>query len=119
MGLVALELSDAGIMAAVKEPRRLLQVDGTDRESPGFALSEEAQLIVGKAAEDKANLYPLQCTNAFWDKLNTKPLKQPNKYAQNHADMAHAHLSKIWEKIKAHGDELVMAVPAFFGRDQL
>jgi hypothetical protein len=119
MGLLALELSDAGIMAAVKEPRGLLQLDGTDRESPGFALPEEAQLLVGKAAEGKANLYPLQCYNAFWDKLNTKPLKQPNKYAQNHAEMAYAHLAKIWEKIKGHGDELVMAVPAFFGRDQL
>ena len=119
MGLLALELSDAGIMAAVKEPRGLLQLDGTDRESPGFALPEEAQLLVGKAAEGKANLYPLQCTNAFWDKLNTNPLKQPNKYAQTHADMAHAHLAKIWEQIRAHGDELVMAVPAFFGRDQL
>lgn len=119
MGLLALELSDVGIMAAAKGPRRLLQLDRTDHESPGFALPEEAQLLVGKAAEGKANLYPLQCTNAFWDKLNTKPLKQPNKYAQNHADMAHAHLAKIWEKIEAHGDELVMAVPAFFGRDQL
>ena len=119
MGLLALELSDAGIVAAAKEPRGLLQLEGTHRESPGFALADETELLVGRAAADKASLYPLQCYNAFWDKLNTTPLKQQNRYARNHAEMVYAHLAMLWDRIKGHGDEMVMAVPAFFGRDQL
>jgi len=119
MRLIALELSDVGIMAAAKEPLGLLQVDGEDRESPGFALSDEAQFLVGKAAERQARLHPLHVNNAFWDQLNTEPLKRPGKYAQNHAEMAYAHLVHIWKNIKDYGDEVVMAVPAFFAREQL
>ncbi len=119
MHLIALELSDAGIMAAAKEPLGLLQLDGEDRESPGFALPDAAQLLVGKAAEGRARLHPLQVNNAFWDQLNTEPLKQPSQYARNHAEMAYAHLAHIWEKIGGRKNEMVMAVPAFFARDQL
>ena len=119
MRLIALELSDVGIMAAAKEPLGLLQVDGEDRESPGFALSDEAQLLVGRAAEGRARFHPLQVNSAFWDQLNTQPLKQPSQYARNHAEMAYAHLAHIWERIRGRSNEMVMAVPAFFPRDQL
>jgi hypothetical protein len=119
MRLIALELSDAGIMAAAKEPLGLLQLDGEDRESPGFALPDETRLLVGRKAERRARLHPLQVNNAFWDQLNTEPLKQASQYARNHAEMAHAHLAHIWEKIRGRGNEMVMAVPAFFARDQL
>jgi hypothetical protein len=119
MHLIALELSDAGIMAAAREPLGLLQVDGEALESPGFALPDEAQLLVGKAAEGRARLHPLQVNNTFWDQLNTEPLKQPSKYARNHAEMAYAHLAHIWEGIAGGSNEMVMAVPAFFARDQL
>jgi hypothetical protein len=119
MRLIALELSDVGIMAAAKEPLGLLQLDGEDRESPGFALRDEAQMLVGKAAERRARLYPVQVNLAFWDQLNKEPLKQPSKYARNHAEMAYAHLAHIWEKIGGRRHEMVMAVPGFFARDQL
>ena len=119
MRLLAIELSDAGIMAAAKDPLKLLQLDRADIESPGFALPDRDGLLVGRAAERQAHLHPLEYNNVFWDQLNTEPLKQPNEHAQNHAEMAYAHLARIWEKIKGHGDEVVMAVPAFFGRDQL
>ena len=119
MDLLALELSDAGIMAAAKDPLGLLHIDGVDQESPGFALPGKDQLVVGRAAEGKAHLNPLQFNNSFWDQLNTQPLKQPNNYARNHAEMAYAHLARIWEKIREHGNELVIAVPGFLSRDQL
>ena len=119
MRLIALELSDAGIMAAAKEPLGLLQLDGEDRESPGFALSDEAQLLVGRRAERRARLHPLQVNNAFWDQLNKEPLKQASQYARNHAEMAYAHLAQVWEKIRGGRNEMVMAVPAFFTRNQL
>ena len=85
MSLLGLELSDAGIMVAAKDPVRLIQIDGADRESPGFALPEKPRLLVGRAAESKAHLNPRQFNNHFWDQLNTEPLKQPSPYAQNKA----------------------------------
>jgi len=119
MSLLGLELSDAGIMVATNDSVGLLQVDGADRESPGFALSEGSRLLVGRTAEDKAHLHPRRFNNIFWSQLSTEPLKQPSPYAQNHAEMAYTHLAQIWENIKGHGDELVMAVPGFLDRDQL
>ena len=119
MRLTALELSDVGIIVASKESQGLLPLEGADRRSPGFALSDEAQLLVGRAAEHRARLHPLQVNSAFWDQLNTEPLKQPSQHARNHADMAYAHLDHIWERIRGHTDEMIMTVPAFLTRDQL
>ena len=119
MSLLGLEQSDAGIMVATHDPVGLLQVDGADSESSGFALPEGDRLLVGRTAEDKAHLHPRRFNNIFWSQLNTEPLKQPNPHAQNHAEMAYTHLARIWECIKGHGDELVMAVPGFLERDQL
>lgn len=119
MSLLGLELSDVGIMVAARDPVRLLQIDGADRESPGYALPEKNRLLLGRAAESKAHLHPRQFNNRFWDQLNSEPLKQPGAYAQNHAEMAFAHLDRIWKNIRGHGDDLVIAVPGFLDRDQL
>jgi hypothetical protein len=119
MGLLALELSDIGIMAAAEEPLGLLHVDGADQESPGCALAAENELLVGRAAESKARLFPLQFYNAFWDQLNTEPLKPPNDSVQNYAELAYAHLAQIWKNVNKQRDETVMAVPGYFDRDQL
>ena len=119
MTLLGLELSDAGILVAGGNPIRLLTVDGQEQESPGFAIPEQQHLLVGKPAADKAHLFPLQVINRFWDQLNTEPLKQKNPHAQNHAEIAHAHLSHVWESVKQHSNELIIAVPDFYTREQL
>ncbi|MBW2604657.1 MAG: FHA domain-containing protein [Deltaproteobacteria bacterium] len=119
MTLLGLELSDAGILVAGGNPVRLLTVDGQKKESPGFAIPEKERLLVGKPASDKAHLFPLQVINRFWDQLNTEPLKQKNRHAQNYAEIAYAHLSYVWEMVKQHGDEMIIAVPNFYGREQL
>jgi hypothetical protein len=119
MSVLGLELSDAGIMVATHDPVGLLQIDGAERESSGFALPEGGRLLVGRTAEDKAHLHPRRFNNIFWSQLNTEPLKQPNPHARNHAEMAYTHLARIWDSIKEYGDELVMAVPGFLERDQL
>jgi len=118
MTLLGLELSDAGIMVAA-EPGELLQIDGADRESPGFALPEKNRLLIGRTAESKARLHPRRFNNQFWDQLNSDPLKQQSPFAQNHADMVYAHLGMIWEDIRGYGDEIIVAVPGFLDRDQL
>ena len=119
MGVLGLELSDAGIMVAGGDPPRLLHVDGRDTESPGFAIPHGNRLLVGMAAQKRAHLNPVQVNTRFWDQLNTKRLKSPTPGAGNHAEVAFAHLSSIWQKVRRHGDQLVMAVPAFVGRYQM
>jgi len=119
MSLLGLELSDTGIMAATKDPAALLQLDGVELESPGFALAEKRKLRVGREAETRVHLKPTQAVNHFWDLLSAEPLKKPFFQAHNLAEIACAHLARIWESIKGHGDELVIAVPGYFTRDQL
>lgn len=119
MTLLGLELSDAGIFVAGGKPLRLLAIDGQNPESPGFAIPEKKGLLVGNLAANRAHLFPLKVINRFWDRLNTEPLKQKNRYVQNHAEIACAHLSHIWENVKIHGDEMIVAVPDYYGREQL
>jgi hypothetical protein len=119
MSLLGLELSDAGILVAGTEPAGLLKIDGNRFESPGFALPEKNQLIVGGAAEGKAHLYPRQILNQFWDQLNIEPLQQPNPFVQNHAEIAFEHLAYIWQTVKNHGSEMAIAVPSFYTREHL
>jgi len=120
MSLIGLEISDAGLIAAVGKPAKLLELDGKATESPGFALSDKDRLRVGKEAEGKAHLFPRQVLNRFWDQLNTEPLEQPGKYApQNHAEIVYSHLALIWQQIQNRGDQVVMAVPGFYDRHQL
>jgi hypothetical protein len=119
MSLLGLELSDAGILVAGSEPVGLLKIDTDSIESPGFALPEKNRLVVGREAEKKAHLYPRQILNQFWDQLNTEPLAQSNPFAQNHAEIAFEHLARIWQAVKHHGTEIIIAVPGFYTRDHL
>jgi len=119
MNILGLEISDAGIMVAAADPARLLPVDGEDIESPGFALAKRKRLLIGKAAERKAHLYPREVIDCFWDQLNTQPLEQTNPYAQNHAELAYEHVARIWKEIKNYGNEMVIVVPASFTRDHM
>jgi hypothetical protein len=119
MSLLGLELSDAGILVAGGDPAALLKVDGDSVRSPGFALPEKNRLTVGLAAERKAHLYPRQILNQFWNQLNIEPLEQPNPFAQNHAEIAFAHFAHIWQAVKQHGKEMVIAVPSFYNKEHL
>ena len=120
MTMIGLELNDTGILAVGGNPPRLLDLDGQEQESPGFALPRKKELLVGKTAEKKAHIFPRQIQNHFWDQLNSEPLKQTGKnFPQNHAEIAFRHLSTIWQQLQTHGDEIVMAVPSFYDREQL
>ncbi|MDX1708102.1 MAG: FHA domain-containing protein [Desulfobacterales bacterium] len=119
MGVLGLELSDAGILVAGGDPPNLLKLDGNGTESPGFALPEKKRLVVGIAAERKAHLYPRQVLNHFWDQLNTEPLEQPIPFAHNHAEIAFEHLAYIFQNVKRHGSEMIIAVPGFYTHNHL
>ncbi len=120
MTLLGLELSDAGIMAAAGSFAELLAIDGQATESPGFALPQKNGLLVGKVAESKAHLFPRQILNHFWDRLDTEPIEQHRRYGpQNNAEIVYSHLALIRQQIQKHGDQIVMAVPGFYDREQL
>jgi hypothetical protein len=120
MGIIGIELCDAGIMAADSTTEKLLQVDGQAFESPGFALPEKSGLQVGQAAASKAHLFPRQIINHFWDHLNTDPLEQSGRQGpQSTAEIAYQHLDLIWQRIQKSGSEIIIAVPGFYGRQQL
>jgi len=120
MTLIGLELCDAGIMAADSTTKKLLQIDGQAYESPGFALPEKSGLQVGQAAASKAHLFPRQIINHFWDHLNADPLEQSGRQGpQSTAEIAYQHLDLIWQHIQKNGSEIIIAVPGFYGRQQL
>ena len=118
MNLIGLEISDAGIMAV--QGRDLLAVDGQERESPGFALPEKKRIVVGHEAQKQAHLLPQQVTSLFWEQLSPEPVKQVRRgrFLSN-AEIAYAHLSRVWENIKHAGDRVVLAVPGYFTKEQL
>jgi hypothetical protein len=118
MGLIGLELNDTGIMAAGSAG--LITVDGQAQESPGFALPQKKDLLVGRVAEGKAHLFPRQIINRFWDQLDTEPLEQPGRYApQNNAEIAYRHLAAIWQALQTFGDEIIILTPSFYEKQQL
>jgi len=119
MTLLGIELSDAGIIVAEGKSAELLAVDGHELESPGYAIPEKRRLLVGQSAKAKAHLLPLQVINRFWDQLDTEPPEHKNRHAQNHAEVACAHLSLIWDNVKQHGNEVIIAVPDYYDRKQL
>jgi hypothetical protein len=120
MGLIGLELNDSGILAVGGSPLKLLELDGQDQESPGFALPQKKGLLVGQAAAGKAHLFPRQILNRFWDQLNTEPLEQTGRhFPLNHAEIVFHHLALIWRQLQSRGDEIVMAVPSFYDREHL
>ena len=119
MGLIGLEINDAGIMAADLASDRILKVDGFGLESPGVALVQKKKLLVGEAAERRFCLNPRFVNHTFWDQLNTEPLDQPGFQDKTNAELAFAHLGEIWRIIKAHGNETLIAVPPFYSQDQL
>jgi hypothetical protein len=101
------------------EPAGLLALDGTDRESPGFAFIDNNRLLVGRDAAVRARLDPRRASNLFWDQINTESLEEWDPFAQNHAELAYAHLARIWEQVKGYGNEMILAVPDYFSREQL
>ncbi len=103
MGLVALELVDAGLLA--------LKGETPSAPSPGVALLDPAGVKVGREAAATLRLTPVLAVDRFWSALSLDPLPRPAPGAQSTADLAFLHLSRLWAAEAAEGDEALMAVP--------
>jgi hypothetical protein len=104
MATVAIEVVDAGLV-----PAR----DGTVAPaSPGVALLDQAGVVVGHEAAAQLRLKPVQAFDRFWSDLTTDPLPRPVPAARSRADLAHAHLARLWSEVATGGDEALFVVPA-------
>ena len=117
MTVVALELNDAGITAVRDGARDTLAI----AESPGHALVEDGSIVTGVDARARARLKPRFTHTRFWDALDTSPLSRPFPNKLSRADLAHAHLKHVWESLQDDDgvDEAVLAVPGWYGLEQL
>ena len=120
MTTVAVELNDAGVVAAGAG------LQWKDR-SPGIALLDGHRILVGREAVSRARLKPRWVANRFWDRLDTQPLGRPFPRDLRNADLVHAHLTEVWQRVRQGMDSrsapdieaVVLAVPGFYSERQL
>ena len=117
MTTVAIELNDAGILAADAE-RVLVE------PSPGFALLEGKQLRVGAEALERSRLKPRWVHNRYWDQLDSSPMPKPFPRDLSLADVAHTHLTNLWDRLlqelgSGASPSVLLAVPGSFSVSQL
>ena len=85
--------------------------------SPGFALADGQDVMLGEQAEKQARLKPTNSYNKYWQELNLDPIEHGNSF-RHHADIAFSHLQYLADKADI-GSDVVIAVPGSFTRQQL
>lgn len=111
MTLATINLHDAGLQVAL---------DGElVRTSPGFAVLNKQQLLLGEAATAAARRLPQWTNNRFWAQLDTHPLANRTAQVRHHADLAFAHLEALWRPISKEADEAILCVPSYYTAENL
>lgn len=110
MSVHLIEIHDAGV--------RVLLDGKVVCASPGVAVIEKSEVIVGRAAEARAHFEPRAVNTRFWQQLNETPLRQKNRKCRHHADLAYHHLSAVLAEA-GRPDEAIIAVPSTFEPQQL
>jgi hypothetical protein len=108
---VVIEINDTAV--------QLYQGDRPLLESPGFAILEDREVIVGTPAAAQARLRPNRVQNRFWDLLSTEELAKPVGAARSHADLAYSHLRSLWAEAGGADATVVFAVPGTYDKAQL
>lgn len=113
MAALAIEINDAGLVA-------LADVDGKPgKPSPGYALCEGPDLVLGREAWRRARLRPRHVVDTFWSALDTRPLPRPFPDQLSAADLVHAHLTELWEGWRSGVSAVLLAVPGHYSAEQL
>ena len=110
MSLSIIELNDIAVAASSAKHEPV--------SSPGFALVQGANLVVGEAAKSQARLHPQQSNNRFWQRLSMDPISHTGDSVRHNADLAFAHLLQLHE-LAGKPDEVIFAVPGNFSNKQL
>jgi len=101
---LALDVSDAGLLAVAEGGAFF-------GPSPGYALADGEELVVGGAALRRARLKPRFVFSRFWERLDAEPLGRPFADGLTSADLVYAHLKLLWERTRAGVREVVLALP--------
>lgn len=108
---LAIELRDTGV--------RLASADGVLAESPGYALVDARNLLIGEQALRRCRLDPRHATNRFWQRLSMDPVTHPHPSARTQADLVHGHLLHLWETAGSDDEEIIFAIPGHYSREQM
>jgi len=109
---LALELVDSGLIFVSSRGR-------VSTPSPGLAIVDGQELLVGLDAARSARLKPRRLHSRFWENLSSAPLARPFPGHLRSADLAHAHLLSLWETEGGNEDQVVIAVPRLYSEEQL
>jgi hypothetical protein len=86
---------------------------------PGIALLDDGAILTGSAAADQARLKPKRVHDRFWSRLDTSSLPPPFPDDLSHADLAHAQLNDIWQRIGSEASGVIVAAPGSHTDEQL
>ncbi len=109
MSFKVIELNDKAI--SVSDETGLLV------RSPGFALADGQDVVLGEQAEKQARLKPTNSYNKYWQELNLDLIEHSSSF-RHHADIAFSHLQHLADEADIESDVLI-AVPGSFTRQQL
>ena len=110
MSACIIELNDIAVTATA--------AGGTRVSSPGYALLQGKQVVVGETARAQSRLQPQFTNSRFWQALSMDPLRQQQGKARHHADLAYAHLLQLHE-LAGKPEEVIFSVSSHFSREQL
>lgn len=111
MSQLAIDINDAGI--AVADAGGVLTVE------PGFAVVDRGRILTGAEAIALARLRPRQSSSRFWNALSLDPGSAGGDLAQSAAELAHAQLAAIWQKVGQARTDVVLVVPSGYRSEQL
>lgn len=111
MGTLAIEINDAGL--AVASGDKLLAVE------PGYALVDNSEIRTGQAAYSQARLKPQLVSNRYWSNISLDPAAAGGVGRKNPAELAFAHIRKLWSEFGDSASEAILVVPSHFGPEHL
>ena len=111
MARLAIGLNDAAIVVA--------DGGGVIAVEPGCAALCDGGLATGREALGVSRLRPLDFRDRFWEELSVDPLATPWPGVGSTADLAHAQLDALWQRVRDGVDEVLLAVPGRFDRERL
>lgn len=118
MPTIALDIHDLGLQA-------MAESGALGEPSPGYALLDRGDIVVGEAARAASRLKPRFVSDRHWDRMDMEGVGRPFPRALGHADLVYAHLARYWGELEAAIDlplaqiSVLLAVPGSYSLDQL
>lgn len=108
--IAAIELNDAAL-ALARDGELLARI-------PGYVSIDGDRLTVGDEARSRARLEPRVVKSRYWERLGDDSAL-PGTAGLSNADLARAHLARLWRAAGSDVGGLVIAVPGDFDRRRL